>query len=338
MNLGISVVMPVHNGGRYLQAAVNSILRQTHEPLELILIDDFSTDGAINALAFDERISILDSPKRGIVPALNLGINNAKFPFIARMDSDDIAHPQRLELQLQFLLDNPDIDIAGAKVTLFRDTGSIGKGYQVYQEWINQQCTAEQISHSFFIESCIPHPSAMMHRDVLSKLGGYNDTTWPEDYDLWCRAHLAGLQFGKPDHPALLHWRDHDLRASRTEQRYAKQQFLQCKARYLSQWLRQKDISKCVIWGAGKTGLKMHDYLEQNGIQISSFVDVNPKLKGAQKRGKQVHIISQDPSTDELAALAPFAVISVNARGARDKIRDALNNADFVELANYVVC
>jgi len=337
MKHGISVVMPVHNAGHYLQSAVTSILEQTHQNLELILVNDFSTDDAISTLGSDKRLRVFESPKRGIVHALNHGIAQASFPYIARMDGDDIAHPRRLELQLQFLLDSP-VDIAGTKVELFKDNGAVAKGYALYQQWINQQCTSEQIARSFFIESCIPHPSAMMHRDVLSKLGGYHNTPWPEDYDLWCRAHLQGFQFGKPETPALLQWRDHESRASRVDKRYAKQQFLQCKARYLGQWLQQRGFHHCVIWGAGPTGLKLHDYLEENAIQVNHFVDVNPKLKGVQKRGKRVDVLGLNPSAEELTSLAPIGIIAVNARGAREKIRHALNNANLIELNDYVIC
>ncbi len=330
--------MPVHNGGRHLQAAVDSILQQTHQNSELILVDDHSDDNAINALAFDNRLKIYESQERGIVPALNQGIEHASFPYIARMDGDDIAHPRRLEIQLKYLLSNPNIDIAGTKVALFKEDGPIADGYALYQQWINQQCTPEQIARNFFIESCIPHPSAMMHRDVLTKLGGYNDTSWPEDYDLWCRAHLAGFKFGKPHTDALLQWRDHELRTSRIEKRYSQQQFLRCKARYLSEWLRQKNISECVIWGAGSTGLKLHDYLEDNRITANGFIDVNPKLKGVKKRGKHVNVLKKSPTTTDLTALGPFKVIAVNARGAREKIRRALNRANQAELIDFIVC
>jgi len=185
--------MPVRNAGAYLQAAVDSILNQTHRYLELLLIDDHSTDQAIDNLVGDKRLQVLTTPDRGIVSALNLGLSKSTLPYIARMDADDIAHPKRLEIQLAFLLSNPTIDIVGAKVELFKDNRPIADGYAHYEKWINQQCTPQQIQRNFFIESCIPHPTALMHRNVLTHLNGYQDTPWPEDYDLWCRAYLEGF-------------------------------------------------------------------------------------------------------------------------------------------------
>jgi len=328
--------MPVRNGGAYLQGAVDSILAQTHENLELVIIDDHSTDQAIDNLRTDQRVKIYSSRDPGIVPALNLGIENAQHPYIARMDGDDIADPQRLEIQLAFLIEFPQIQIAGAKVELFRDDQAIGGGYAHYQEWINQQCTSDEIERNFFVESCIPHPTALMHRDVLDKLSGYIDTPWPEDYDLWCRAHLAGYKFGKPKTRPLLKWRDHNYRESRSNQRYSKQQFLRCKAKYLSQWLKQRGERECVIWGAGPTGLKLHDYLQNNGLTVKGFVDINPKLIGRRKRQKPIHIINPIPTQSDSDALTPFTIIAVSARGARHEIRNACVNTGLRELRNFI--
>jgi len=328
--------MPVQNGGTTLQHAVDSILEQTHQNLELILVDDHSSDQALTNLVSDDRVKLYSSSQRGIVPALNLGLSKAQNAYIARMDADDLAAPQRLEIQFKYQQDNPEIDIVGAKVNIFKDSETLGGGYQHYQEWINQQCTHDDIARSFFIESCIPHPTAFMHRSVLDTLAGYQDTPWPEDYDLWCRAYLAGFKFGKPTNESLLKWRDHEARASRTQQRYAKEQFLRCKARYLSEWLSQQSKTECVIWGAGPTGLKLHDYLLEHGITINGFVDINPKLNGGRKRDKPVHVLSLEPSKAELHALKPFAVIAVGSRGARDMIRRACGLANLLELEDFV--
>lgn len=334
---GISVLMPVHNAGDFLQAAVSSILNQHGVTLELILIDDHSSDGAIESLKPDPRLRVISSPACGIAPALNHGIANAKLPFIARMDGDDIALPDRLAKQLKLLVDNPDIHICGTLVEMFSDTVEIAYGYRRYQDWINQQVTPEQIEKNFFVESCIPHPSAMLHRDVLSALGGYHDTPWPEDYDLWCRAFIAGYRFAKPPAKILLRWRDYGERSSRVQERYNKQQFLQCKAKYLAQYLSQRGINSCVIWGTGPTGTKQHNYLENNGIAVTAFIDINPKLVGRKKHDKPIHVVGLEPSKDELKVITDIAIIAVSAWGAREKIRAALLNANFVELEDYIV-
>lgn len=329
-------MMPVHNGGEYLSAAVNSILSQTHRKLELIITDDHSNDNAIEALPDDQRIRIIKSPKKGIVTALNAGLKIAKYQVIARMDGDDLCAANRLEVQLNLLLSS-DADIVGAQVELFSDEFEIGGGYKRYQDWINQQITPEDIKTNFWIESCIPHPTAMMRTALLESLGGYNDSPWPEDYDLWCRAHLAGYKFAKPDNQILLKWRDYPERTSRVDQRYNGDQFLRCKAHYVSKLLLDREIENVSIWGTGPTGTKLYHYLADHEITVTSFVDVNPKLEGREKLGKPIHIITTTPSQEELSVIGDMGLIAVRSWGARERIREALITKGYQELIDFIV-
>ncbi len=333
---GISVLMPVHNGGQYLHAAVDSIIEQTHHKLELIIIDDHSTDRAIQSLNPNERLRIIESPNKGIVPALNAGLKAAKYPIVARMDGDDIALPKRLEVQLDLLL-NTDADIVGTQIQLFSEEFEIGGGYLRYQEWINSQISSTDIETNFWIESCIPHPSAMMAKSLLESLEGYLDTPWPEDYDLWARAHLAGYKFAKPKDQILLKWRDYPERTSRVDQRYNDEQFLRCKAQYLSKLLSQKGVKEVSIWGTGPTGTKLYHLLSEQHIKVSSFVDVNPKLKGRNKLGKPIHIIGKAPTQDELAVVGGMCLIAVRSWGARERIREALLTTGYRELIDFII-
>lgn len=329
--------MPVHNGGKYLQAAVDSILNQTHQNLELILVDDCSSDKAIENLTPEPRLRIVQSPGKGIVPALNEGISKANYSIIARMDGDDIALVNRLETQLDILLSSDPATIIGAQVELFSEQGEIAGGYKRYQKWINQQTRPNDISKNFWVESCIPHPTAMMRRDALIELGGYRDSTWPEDYDLWCRAYLNGFKFAKPENQILLRWRDHPDRTSRIEQRYNKQQFLRCKAHYLSQRLTIKGVHKCAIWGAGPTGTKLHQYLNEYGIEVTGFIDINPKLVGAAKCGKPVIVVDNHSDLRQCRVLDSTTLVAVSSWGAREKIRSALLDADFEESIDFII-
>ena len=315
--------MPVHNAGKYLADAVDSILKQENIDLELIIIDDHSHDGAIQALPDDARIRVLKSPSRGIVPALNHGLAHAKGHWLARMDGDDICAPERLSKQVNYLLEHPYIDICGTQVDIFKNNGPADEGYRRYQKWINAQITPEQIHHAFFVESCIPHPSALMRTQQLIELGGYNNSEWPEDYDLWCRCFVGGLKFGKPE-GLLLKWRDYQTRTSRQDQRYAKHQFLRCKAHYLARYLKDKNITECCIWGTGPTGLKLHDYLQLEGIEVNGFADINSKMNGRRKRNKPITIVSDTFKANELKQFNHMNIIAVSSRGAREHICSAL--------------
>lgn len=336
----VSVVMPVHNAGRYLELAVTSMLAQSHRNIELIVIDDHSTDSALSSLPNDARIRLLSNATRGLVAALNTGLSATQHQLIARMDADDIAHPKRLERQLNYLQQNPDIDICGCRVSMFADS-QIGAGYKYYENWINNLTEHSDIEREFFIESPIAHPSALFHRDVIDQIGGYRDGDWPEDYELWCRALLAGLRFGKPTGDPLLHWRDHPERTSRIDQRYRRQGFINCKAHALSAYLRKEGFDKAVIWGTGPTGLKLHDALEKSAFPITGFVDVNHRLVGAKKRDKSIHVVA---SQQDKAAFTPNRMLTagqillsaVSARGARSEIRRFLQARGWSERKHFI--
>ncbi len=330
--------MPVYNAGAYLRPAVDSILSQTHTTLELLVIDDNSTDNAITRLAVhDPRLKILRSPSQGIINALNHGVEQSKHAIIARMDADDIAAPARLQSQLKILLENPNVDIVGSKVELFRAEQEIGLGYSIYQQWINGLCQHEDIANQIFVESPIPHPTALFYKSTFNYLGGYQDHGWPEDYDLWLRAFLAGLRFAKPEGSALLAWRDHSQRASRVDQRYAKHGFLRCKAHYLARYLtQQKGVKQCSIWGAGPTGLKLHDYLEQEGIRVTHFIDINSTLENRQKRGKAVKVYRPENTKLFSPDAHSICIIAVSARGARGKLKTLFDVQGWRETKDYL--
>lgn len=332
--------MPVRNAGAYLSLAVDSILAQSHTDFELLIVDDHSDDDALSKLANDPRLRIIANTGQGLVDALNTGLNSATHSIIARMDGDDIAHPERLSRQLEFLQSNPQVDICGCRVEMFAVHG-VAQGYALYQQWINSLLTHEQIVRDLFIESPIAHPSVMFRAQVGKALNGYQDGDWPEDYDFWCRAMLAGFRFGKVAGEPLLQWRDYPDRTSRTDSRYQKSGFIECKARTLAVHLNQKGIKQVIIWGVGPTGLKLHDHLISHGIDVDSFIDINPKMAKRHKRGKQVLIVDAKSDTmqspDGLLKNEQMLICAVSARGARQEIRDLLHKSGWSEGQNFIM-
>ena len=102
----ISVLMPVYNGDKYLKKSINSILRQTFDDFELIIINDGSTDLSLSIIKSyqDKRIKIINNSKNiGIAYSLNKGLNKANGDYIARQDQDDISHPERFMCQVNYL-------------------------------------------------------------------------------------------------------------------------------------------------------------------------------------------------------------------------------------------
>jgi glycosyltransferase involved in cell wall biosynthesis len=315
----VSVILPVRNARRWLAQAVRSILAQSIEDLELIVVDDHSEDGGIERLPRDDpRLRLLRSPGRGVSDAFNHGFSLARGRFIARMDADDIALPRRLETQLRYLSDHPEVDICGACVEIFLDGQDCGGrpagGNRRYEAWLNACRTPDAIRRELFIESPIPNPTAVFRRGALRRLGGYTDPAWPEDYDLFLRADRRGMRMGKPS-GVLLRWRDHQDRLTRSDPRYARDLFQAAKAHHLARG-RLRALDSVVIWGAGPGGRLMHDLLRAEGVAVSGFLDVHPRRIGGEKRGLPVWPIDHVVGVGDR-----FVLVAVGSAGARPRIK-----------------
>jgi len=328
MNPLVSVVLPVRNGGEFLGPAVGSILSQTHENLELLLIDDHSSDQAIAALdKSDPRLKILDCSGRGLVDACNTGFVHSRGEYVARMDADDISLPERLRCQLDYLDANPVVDISGCCVEIFSDAGIRG-GLERYQDWLNSVCEPEQVRNQVFIESPLPNPTLMFRRAALQRLGGYRNNGWPEDYDLLLRADAAGMSMGKPA-PVLLRWREHETRLTHTDSLYDRQNFMQAKSHFLAcSRLQNRSV---IIWGAGPSGRLMYDLLSAEGATLKGFLEVHPRRIGGYKRGLPVWPI------DKVKDLgSSMLLVAVGAAGARAEIEAYLHDHNKIAGQDYL--
>lgn len=319
----ISVIMPVHNAGVYLEEAISSILNQEKVKLELIVVDDHSSDQAIDnieqKLSQDKRIKLFSSSQRGVVAAMARGYREANGEYIARMDADDIALPHRLFQQLKYMKNNPSIGIVGGKIKIIGEY-KIGEGFSLYEQWLNKLCSSEDIERELFIESPIPNPTAFFKREVYELLNGYQNPEWAEDYDMWLRAHALGVKMGKPE-SVLLHWREHEHRLTHNDKRYDNKLFMKAKAYYLSNSRHLKG-RKAIIWGAGPIGTYLFDVLTEYNIDVEAFIEVNQRRVGGLKRGVPVfHYSEINTYTQDNNALI---IGAVGSRGARTEIRQAL--------------
>ena len=208
----VSVVLPVRNGLPYLAAAVDSILHQNYRNFELIVIDDGSTDDGRDWLAVraaqDDRLRLLANPRRGLVEALNYGIAQACGTYIARMDADDIALPERFTLQVSFLEAHPAIAVLGTQATHIDENGD-SLGYST-----SYPTDPSALSRSLAEKGCILlHPTAMARRTAVLEAGGYRSVTeTAEDYDLWLRLDERFSLANLPE--TLLRYRRHPKQVS----------------------------------------------------------------------------------------------------------------------------
>jgi glycosyltransferase involved in cell wall biosynthesis len=184
MALEITVLMPVHNGEAFVKEASESILSQTFQDLELLVIDDASTDQTVKVLESlnDPRVRIIKSRKRlRFSGALNLGIEHATGIFLARMDGDDIALPNRLALQHDYMLAHPEVGLCGGLATTF--------GMREGLLFRPPLTHGEIVSYMLF-DCPFAHPTVMLRRDLMERYQlRYNPAYCPtDDYELWRRA------------------------------------------------------------------------------------------------------------------------------------------------------
>ena len=191
----ISVVMAAFNAEKYVGAAVESILAQTFTDFELIAIDDGSTDNTLAILKSftDCRVRVIDnSANFGLAKSLNVGIAKSTAPLIARQDADDLSVPTRLEKQVAFMTQNPDIALLGTGRKTMIKNGDVvpHKSKQVPPTFV------AMLKSNLFV-----HGSVMIRKTILDKIGGYNEAFREcEDYNLWLRItknhHVANLAEG----------------------------------------------------------------------------------------------------------------------------------------------
>jgi len=331
----ISVLMPCYNAASTLDEGVESILDQTFADLELIAVDDGSADDTLRRLQTweqrDRRVVVLSRPHSGLVDALQAGLSACRAPLVARMDADDRSSPDRLARQMAALEAHPDVAVVACLVEGFPQQ-DVRQGFRRYIEWLNGLVTPEAIAREIFVESPLAHPSVVMRRSWLERVGGYQDRGWPEDYDLWLRLHQAGARFAKVPE-VLVGWREHPARATHADRRYAVENFLRAKAHYLTLGpLVGRD--SLVIWGAGQVGRRLSKHLVRGGAPLRAFIDVDPAKIGRIRRG--VPILG----VEELPALwtslpRPILVAAVGTRGARDLIRRQLEGVGLVEAQDW---
>ena len=332
----VSVLLPVFNAAATLTETLASIQAQSWENFEVVGIDDGSEDESGDMLLEwsrrDGRFRALLADHGGIVAAPNRGLPWCRGEYVARMDADDRMHPERLEKQLAWLEADRSLSVVSCLVEIF-PRAATGEGMLVYEAWLNGLVDSAAIEREFFIESPIAHPSAMMRREELVALGGYQDRGWPEDYDLWLRYRAAGRRFAKV--PEVLHyWREHPRRATHVQGRYSVENFLRAKAHYLCAGpLQERD--GLVIWGAGKTGRRLAKHLEREGRAPSVFVDIAPKKIGGTLRRKPV-IGPEDLPAWWLRHERPILLSAVASRGARALIREALAGLGLIEGKDFL--
>jgi glycosyltransferase involved in cell wall biosynthesis len=194
----ISVLLPVFNGGKYLSVAVRSIIQQTYQNWELLILDDGSTDGAVDALKKtinDPRITIYsDGFNYGLSQRLNQGAQLSKGKYIARMDADDFSFPNRFHVQFEFLENHPNIDLLGSRAIVFRNEDPMIVGLLPYRQFHNELLEVPWRGIP------LPHPTWMGRREwFLTHQYCLPEVKRAEDQDLLLRASKGSIYHCLPN-------------------------------------------------------------------------------------------------------------------------------------------
>ena len=191
----ISVIMPVYNGEKYLKEAIESILSQTYENFEFLIVYDVSSDSSLSIIQKfqekDERIILINGEGKKLIHALNKGIKESKGKYIARMDSDDISLPKRFERQMNHM-ERFKLDICGSHCLYFDKYNNINN--VILSPLSHEMCVLSLVSKVPF-----SHSSVMIRSNFLKSnnlLYGQTDYIMAEDLDLWVRIHDKGGKFG----------------------------------------------------------------------------------------------------------------------------------------------
>ncbi len=328
----VTVLLPVRDAARTLCTCLASLFDQTLTDFEIVAVDDHSADGSADLLARaaarDGRLRVLPNPGRGLIAALEAGRLACRGPLIARMDADDLAHPDRLRAQAEHLAARPGLAACGTLVRIF-PRHRLRAGWRRYEAWLNNLVDAEAIHRQRFVESPLAHPSAMIRARALADVGGYRDRGWPEDHDLWLRLLGAGWRIDKLPR-TLLAWRDSAGRHSRSDPRYTPERFREMKLSHLlaGPLAGRREV---FIWGAGRNGQRWAKLLGAARLRVAGYIDIDPKKIGRRPQGARVY----SPERVERGAL-PFVLGAVAKPGARPLIRDRLLRAGLREVRDFL--
>ena len=293
-------------------------------------MDDHSTDESHAILQSfskeDSRISVFRNNGNGIIPALRLAFSNSVGSFITRMDADDLMPPSKLETLLRACQNGGEKAIATGKVSYFSD-GNLMDGFIRYQDWLNGLIDRGDPFQQIFRECPVASPNWMMRRSFLKRIGAFEPEVYPEDYDLIFRAFLHGAQ-PSVSKEVTHHWRDHQSRASRTNENYADNTFFDLKLYYFLELFSNEKIS---LYGAGKKGKRLAQLLIDRNVDFRWFSN-NPKKIGREIYGiflEADQFVFEEDTTEK-------TIVAISSPEEQQKVYQSFDEAGKQEGSDYL--
>jgi glycosyltransferase involved in cell wall biosynthesis len=262
----VSLIMPFYNTGKYIRQAVQSIIAQSYQNWELIAVDDGSQDDSAAKIAHirNPRIKCLANPANlGIGESINKALEHAQGEYFAIMDSDDIAHSDRLMLQIDYFDRHPDVMITGSEdMVVFHDEKDVVSGVLQTRPYAIPDRDVHLTKMTKLLFNCVyKHPTVMIRRSLWGDLR-YSDIRYAEDYEMWSRAAKQG-RFGGISLP-LGFYRQHPGQNSRLAQ-------------------DKVGLMKARIWKKLLEGYGLHpsdDELEMHAVLSLAYRPVNKEELG----------------------------------------------------------
>lgn len=329
----VSIVLPFKNTEKYIERSLESLLNQSFRDFEVLMVNNGSSDRSASVAGdfaeSDSRFRLLEC-SGSFVSALNLGLESASGKWIARFDSDDICHPERLLKQFGAAEEHGERTVVSCRVRSF-PADKVSSGFRSYERWINSMEKPEEIERGIFIESPIPHPSAFYSRQSVISAGGYLDLGLPEDYELWLRLWSRGFSFFRVPE-TLLAWRERHDRFSRLSPDYSLTAFYRVKAMYLKHVDCLKNRRVCIA-GTGQCARRLSVNLLREGFTIDAFLSPASQVRKKTIRGIPVLSVHEWSWKEGVKVLG-----ASREPGARENIREYLESIGLENWKDYVLC
>lgn len=332
----ITALMSVYNGQKYIKESIDSILNQTFDDFELIIVNDGSNDRTEDLILMynDKRIRYFSfKENKGVGAALNFGLSKAKGDFVIKVDADDINELNRFELQIEYLRRNKDIAMVHSYVHFFADNDNVRQSNRYnlivsnYRKHFMPIKTSEEISNALYSFCCILHASIMIRTEVLREFNYDATYRLGEDYHLFYRLNKFGYKIRLIPRELVKVRISSNSTTVKENHDFAFVNF-SIKSDDL-RYLYSKDNRSMFIWGASKFGSEIKRLCLANGIQIAGFVDSDIQKQGKDYEG--VVIISPEKLNAK-----NHKVIIASSYGKFD-IAHYLNNVNFIHIKDYFI-
>lgn len=264
----VSVIMPVYNAEKFLAEAIESILNQTYQNFEFIILNDGSEDASIDIInsysTEDARIKVISRKNKGLVETLNEGLTLSEGKYICRMDADDISKPTRIEKQVRFLEESPNVVLVGCYFDLLVENGT---EQQLLKSIYNIQNMANQFTNQsrqdIFSGYVLLHPTWMIRCDLINEIGVYGTFAHCEDGEFLFRVLSTGHKIGVVEE-RLFQYRIYNTSKSgndRLKNLGIKKDTIRYHIEYLQNCFKKGFQRKYMIWGTDITGKIANDMI-----------------------------------------------------------------------------